>query len=440
MTANKKGIFAQLKKEFKNNSLSLTPEIQVGRVTDIILNGKYPKIEDYGGINGIGTIFFELNDKLTGKKATAKPFFPQISAYPLVNELVLILELPNSNIAEGLSNKSFYYVNMISLWNHPHHNAYPNPQTANILPPEQQKDYEQTDAGSVRRVTDSSTEIDFNSEVNLSQATFEEKTNIHPLLPFAGDIIHEGRWGNSIRFGSTANPNFINPQSIPLLNNWSKITPNGNPITIIRNGQPKEIIEGAENITDEGWKPITENIDKDLSSIYLTSNQKVPMGLSNQNYAAFKSPKPKFPFTAPQVLISSDRLVFNAKTDSILASAQKTIFLGANSSINFATRKYIVDAEQVFLGKNADQSIIKGDKFLDDLEAIMNQISALASALKPLTEVSQVNLKNGKIETKPALNGNISATADNLIGMIEDNFLPQFRSATGYKSNVSKTL
>ncbi len=70
----------------------------------------------------------------------------------------------------------------------------------------------------------------------------------------------------------------------------------------------------------------------------------------------------------------------------------------------------------------------------------MNQISALASALKPLTEVSQVNLKNGKIETKPALNGNISATADNLIGMIEDNFLPQFRSATGYKSNVSKTL
>ena len=33
--------------------------IQVGRVTDIILNGDYPDIEKYGGSNGIGTIFFE---------------------------------------------------------------------------------------------------------------------------------------------------------------------------------------------------------------------------------------------------------------------------------------------------------------------------------------------------------------------------------------------
>ena len=133
-------------------------EIQVGRVTDIILNGDYPDIENYGGLNGIGTIFFELNNFISDGSGTAKPFFPQVSAYPLVNEMVLIFKLPDTNIGKNTSEKSYYYINMISLWNHPHHNAYPNPITNNDLPLSQQKDYEQTQAGSVRRVTDESTE------------------------------------------------------------------------------------------------------------------------------------------------------------------------------------------------------------------------------------------------------------------------------------------
>ena len=173
--------------------------IQVGRVTDIILNGDYPDIEKYGGLNGIGTIFFELNNFVSDGRGIAKPFFPQISAYPLVNEMVLVFKLPDTNIGKNTSEEAYYYINMISLWNHPHHNAYPNPVTSTDLPPSQQKDYQQTQAGSVRRVTDQSTEIDLNSPIATTQQTFQERANIHPLLPFAGDIIHQGRWGNSIR-------------------------------------------------------------------------------------------------------------------------------------------------------------------------------------------------------------------------------------------------
>ena len=69
--------------------------IQVGRVTDIILNSDYPDIDKYGGLNGIGTIFFELNKSVSNRNGIAKPFFPQVSAYPLLNELVLIFKLPN---------------------------------------------------------------------------------------------------------------------------------------------------------------------------------------------------------------------------------------------------------------------------------------------------------------------------------------------------------
>jgi hypothetical protein len=87
-------------------------------------------------------------------------------------------------------------------------------------------------------------------------------------MPYMGDVIYEGRWGNSIRFGSTvkSKSQYSNP--------WSRSGNNGDPITIVRNGQNKLANEfGAE--------PITENIKNDLSSIYLTSTQALPY-LNNQ--------------------------------------------------------------------------------------------------------------------------------------------------------------
>jgi len=391
--------------------------IQIGRVTDIILNGNYPDIEKYGGLNGIGTIFFELNKFISDKNAIAKPFYPQISAYPLVNELVLIFKLPNNNIGKNLSEESYYYINMISLWNHPHHNAYPNPITSDDLPSYQQKDYKQTEAGSVRRVTDGSTDINFNSVINPSQATFQERSNIHPLLPFAGDTIYQGRWGNSIRFGSTAKPT-----NSSALNNWSSTGENGDPITIIRNGQPTDT-------SPQGWVPITEKINNDLSSIYQTSTQKIPINVASENYYSYKTP-PELPsqYTKPQVIINSDRLVFNAKTDSILLSAEKSVGLSSNNSLNFNTKNYIVDAGNIKLGsKNATEPLVKGETLYKNLTQMVNALITLVDVM----EVQQ--LWPGGI---PAPDGATSVTArttKDILNHVQKDLI-------NIKSKVSKTI
>ena len=386
---------------------------EIGRVTDIILNQNYPDIEKYGGLNGIGTIFFELNNVQNPGRGIAKPFYPQLSAYPLVNELVLLFKLPNNNTSE----ESYYYINMVSLWNHPHHNAYPNPITSTTLPDSQQKDYQQTEAGSVRRVTDESTEIDLNSPINPSQATFVERINIHPLLPFAGDIMYQGRWGNSIRFGSTAKPTDINA-----LNDWSEVGENGDPITIIRNGQPSES-------SDEGWVPITENVNGDLSSIYQTSTQKVPIQVASENYSSYVTP-PEIPsqYTKPQVIINSDRLVFNAKTDSILLSAEKSIGLSSNSSLNFNTNNYIVDAGNIRLGsKNATEPLVKGETLYKNLTQIVNALTTLVDVM----EVQQ--LWPGGVPTPDgATSVTARATRDILNNVQKD--------LVNIKSKVSKTI
>jgi len=100
---------------------------------------------------------------------------------------------------------------------------------------------------------------------------FVEKSDIKALRQFTGDVTIEGRWGNSIRFGST------NP--IPADQNpWSKNSTPGNPITIIRNGQGKP----DNNITT---LPTVENINKDPSSIYLTQGQQIVIDDINNNFS-----------------------------------------------------------------------------------------------------------------------------------------------------------
>ena len=94
------------------------------------------------------------------------------------------------------------------------------------LPESQQQDYTQTEAGSVRRVTDGGTEIDLGNN-------FQEKLSVRNLQPYEGDLIYQGRWGQSLRFGSTAN-------NTPIPNPWSKSGEDGDPITIIKNGQYEE--------------------------------------------------------------------------------------------------------------------------------------------------------------------------------------------------------
>ena len=361
----------------------------VGRVTDIILNNQHPQFQSQGGWSSIGTIFFEENDLQGSNNNTpARPFYPQNSSYPLVNELVLLFSLPNKNIGANTSSETYYYINVISIWNSPHHNAYPNPITPNT-PPSANKDYLQTSAGSPIRRTDynSTTKdgnsIELNSPTNLSQDTFIERNNIHPLLPFAGDIIYEGRWGNSIRLGSTAQngvPNELN------LNNWSGIGTNGDPITIIRNGQPS-------NVSDEGWSAITENVDSDLSSIYLTSTQSIPILTSTSKFSSLlenEIPTPST-YSGPQVIITSDRLIFNSRTDSILISSENTMFLGSNKSVNIrANNQIILESKDIKLGEQKNQGdefepLILGDTFLKELKNLVTGIVYISTALQTST-------------------------------------------------------
>jgi len=335
----------------------------------------------------------------------ARPLFPNQSIVPLENEIVYLMSLPNSNVQENVNEVGYYYFQPINIWNSVHHNAIPDPITGITLPMSQQQDYEQTEAGAVRRVTDGGTEIDLGD-------TFQEKLSIRNLLPYEGDNIFQGRWGNTIRLGSTIlNPKIPNP--------WSRDGADGDPIIILKNGQHEE--------DTDPWVPQVEDINTDKSSIYLTSTQAIPIEVASKSYNSyFNPPTSTDKFTGEQVILTSGRLLFNSKNDSILLSSFSTINLNSLESVNIDSPETIVKSNKVLLGdKYATEPIILGDKFLADFQDLLTKMISLTAALQTPIGSGPPYAINASIPV-PAVQ--VQQSAQKMIGQIAQ-----------YKSKISKS-
>lgn len=356
-------------------TVNSTHTIISSRVRDIILDDQHPLFEKYGRWNSIGTIFIEstknpiFSDQIP--LVSAYPAFPNIKHYPLINELVPIIYLTDIDSTDNTTSVSAYYLPPINVWNSVTHNGIPS---SNVLPDSQTKNYQQVEAGSANIITDQPTEIKLGD-------TFKENDveKIHPLLPYEGDIIYEGRFGNSIRLGSTVN-------NAKIINPWSTIGKNGSPIIIIRNGQ-------SDDISTDSWIPTIENINKDKSSIYLTSTQRVDIEVSS-NKSSFAStdnpPKNPSSYTEEQIILKSGRLLFSTNKDSILINSGKHIQLSALEDIHIDADKNItLDANEINLGaRSANESVMLGNTFMNDFNLLLTSLQSLASQLTPAASVA----------------------------------------------------
>ncbi len=86
-----------------------------------------------------------------------------------------------------------------------------------------------------------------------------------------------------------------------------------------------------------------------------------------------------------QVIINSDRLLFNAKTDSILLFSDQAIGFSTNGSFHFDTSpdentsKFVVNSPNIYLGLEYDdtlptQSAVLADDLIVALEDILDSI------------------------------------------------------------------
>ena len=406
----------------KSGLASLTPKagVTVGSSNIFAARVRHPILDNttepdvfikYGDWSSIGCIFFDRINEPNPNPGFetdnfARPLFPSVSAVPLKNEIVYIMTMPNSVIQSNVNEVAYYYFQSVNIWSSTHHNAIPNPiNNEDTIPESQTQDYEQTSTGNVRRVTDNGTEIELGD-------TFEEKLDVRNMLPYEGDYIYQGRWGNTIRLGST-----VTDASIP--NTWSSTGDNGDPIMILKNGQHDE--------DTDPWVPQVEDINTDLSSIYLTSTQALPIDVASKSYNSyFSAPVSTSEFDSEQVIINSGRILFNAKSDNILLSSFDTINLNSLNSLNIDTPKTIIDSKEILLGsKYATEPVILGDTFLADFQSLLSKINNLSTSLLVPMSIYPPIAQNPSL---PIVAVQLQNQAQKMIGKISK-----------YKSKVSKS-
>ena len=99
---------------------------------------------------------------------------------------------------------------------------------------------------------------------------------------------------------------------------------------------------------------------------------------------------PEFPYKGDQAIINSGRVLFNAKDDSVFLFAKKSIGLSSAGTINFdSSDAYIVNSPKIYLGLNATEPLVRGQRLATYLEDLNSSLSLLAKVLKGVKGVKE---------------------------------------------------
>lgn len=238
----------------------------------------------------------------------AAPLEINIRRVPLLNEVVLIISSTDIMNEDQLRQK-YYYLSGVNIWNSVHHNGFPDLQYLGATQKStNQVGYQSTQDGIVKKQDDSPKDLFLGN-------TFIEDPEIRNLFPIEGDVIVEGRFGNSFRLSHTSR---FPSQSVT--SPWSKHGSNTRPITIIRNGQTKDVPAVK-------WTPIFESIDGDASSIYLTNGQEIQMTLASSNLMSYG-----MAITASAEVVQIPNVITQPQSLPLKASDDKELELAVSQS------------------------------------------------------------------------------------------------------------
>ncbi len=193
------------------------------------------------------------------------------------------------------------------------------------------------------------------------------------LAPQTGDVIIQGRYGQSMRFGSDSGNEF--------------------PTVKIVCGQA-EVEENVDVKNADSAFPQIENLDFDGSSIYMTSGPE-EIGLIPSSKTDNKPTK----LFGNQIILNSDRIIFQAKgnpvnkTGSIHMFASNQVLITANTFITLECGAGVESELEtggykrghIYLGTKADEEqnpIVKGRQLADVLEGILKMVSEFATAIQ----------------------------------------------------------
>lgn len=306
---------AKIKKEIVNDAL----------IVDIITDHRHGECSDDNYNIGAAKIrIFSVHDSVSNEKLPwAFPEDSTVLEYPVIGEIVTVKRV------RGV----WFYSKKIPIARRLQENAalkledVLNDRGENTLKKAVQRGEQQ------------------NPKEHLFGKYFKPDSRVRQLKHFEGDIIVQSRLGSTIRMGSSA----LNPTDKGLA-----------PNVILRAGQAKNA-EKDNASADSIFGLITENLEKDPSSVWLVSDQKVPfLPITNtigSHARSLKNTAPINTYDGAQIFINSDKVVLNAKKTHILLFAKEEIYFNAYKQIGIDTDGNIEISAHKEISLEANDSI-----------------------------------------------------------------------------------
>jgi len=317
----------------------------------------------------------------------ARALDANIKNIPIIGEIVMLLKAPTSYNSYFGTTQEYYYTNPVSIRSSVHHNGIPGVNETNLKV--SAKDNRKRDNARDGVNTSTNKRLEVKSTIDPA---FPERLDVRPIQPYSGDIILEGRWGQSIRFSSTVDER----RTYPVRPVWQKgLGETGNPILIISNGTNPKNKKHNEFIS--------ENPDEDDASIWMTSGQSIRFKQASGYTPSIKDKEielyKKNDFGGNQVLITSDRLIFNARKQEILAYSKESIGLSSEKIISLDGKELVeTESKRINLGLNATSPVLLGDRTMNWLDTLCDILS------KFITTTTQITVPTGVGPSGPPIN------------------------------------
>ncbi len=294
---------AQMVKSIVDSKQTIYHDTEPMEVIKVIKNGS----SNHGAV--IGTFINNPNQEILGE--VVLPLTPHITAIPLIGEQVVVIEYNNQH----------YYTSIIARKNNVNENSIPGLSG----------DY-QTDA--------------------TYGKTFERK-RIKNIYVNEGEIVFEGRFGNTIKFGCN-----------------------------YKNNSPNIRIRAGQNPEADTSSVVKENINKDGSSIYLSTDETINLPAmkikgTSRNFSQQR-------ISGKSIVMNSDKLFLNARDGNInLRSSENVTIQGAEVFIHAGKRGTIKLGDPASFFIPTLRTDVITDLFKDLIASIQEGFTAIGKATNP---------------------------------------------------------
>ena len=369
---------------------------------------------------------------------TARPLDNNFKRIPLKGEIVLITKAPNSDSTGLKQFDDYYYIQTVNVQNNLQHDALPDrSQVApSTNPNSSAKDYNKVSAGAPKKTKSNKSLTQKNNEALLGNNIIE-KNKLSPLQPYEGAIILESRFGSSIRFGSSFSKDLSVFNVQPT---WKKDSDgeDGDPIVVISNGRKND---DSTQIN----KFIVEDPNKDSSTIWLTKNQvifgfkqssDVTNALKAEGLNTWEGE-----FKGNQILLNSDRLILNSRDKEISLFSNGGIALSTieSVSVDAGTNFHLEFGQYGYLGLNADEPAVLGNKNERVLQEIQESLDKLATEVLNISnQLVQFHTAQGTALT-PLGVGAANASALTQLSPVVGNLSSVKGKIAGIKARIEPT-